>query len=177
MSESSPSPARYWLTLFRDWALAGVVVVAAFATWNWITSPLPLSAGPAPDFTLPRIEGGDFQLSDLEDRTVVLNFWFTDCGPCRGEIPELSAWAAMHPDVPVVGVSTDRLDINQLRARSRQLGVNYTVVHDALGRVSRDYSVSVFPTTVVVKDGEVKLVRVGAINRTTLDTMMKQVGG
>ena len=174
MSEEAPSPARYWLTLFRDWALAGIVVIAAFATFQWVFNPPPLSHGPAPVFVLPNLDGGEVRLADYDGQTVVLNFWFSDCGPCRQEIPELSKWSEAHPDVPLIGVSTDRLEPAQVRTRAAQLGVNYLVAHDAYARVARDYSINVYPTTVIVKDGEIRAVRVGSVNRTTLDTLVAQ---
>jgi cytochrome c biogenesis protein CcmG, thiol:disulfide interchange protein DsbE len=42
-----------------------------------------------PDFTLPVIQGGKWQLSESSGKVVLLNFWATWCGPCREETPEL----------------------------------------------------------------------------------------
>lgn len=162
----------YWLTLLRDWGLAGIVVIAAFATFQWIFNPPPLSHGPAPDFTLPSLEGGQIAMADYRDKTVILNFWFSDCAPCRQEIPELAHWSEAHPEVPLIGVSTDRMDPSQVRTRALQLGVTYPVAHDMYARVAQDYHVNVFPTTMVVSGGEIRAVRVGAVNRTTLDDLV-----
>ena len=36
---------------------------------------------------------------DVKGKVMVLNLWFTGCGPCRKEMPELSTWKDEMPDV------------------------------------------------------------------------------
>lgn len=168
---------KYWMGLARDWGISLVIVFVAFALYQFATAPAPLSEGPAPEFVLPDLHGGEIELADFGESTVVLNFWFTDCGPCRHEIPELAAWSADHPDVPLIGVSTDQLPAEQLRTRAKQLGVTYPVAHDAYGRVARAYNVGLFPTTIVVSKGEIRTVQMGAIDRTMLDELVHAAGG
>ncbi len=163
---------KYWLGLARDWGISLLIVMVAFGLYQFMTMPAPLAEGPAPAFVLPDLDGGEIELADFGEQTVVLNFWFTDCGPCRHEIPELSAWSAAHPEVPLIGVSTDQLPGEQVRTRAKQLGVVYPVAHDAYGRVARDYNVGVFPTTVVVSNGEIRNVQMGAIDGSMLDEMV-----
>lgn len=162
---------KYWLGLARDWLLALAVVFSAYVVFQFVTSPTARSNGPAPHFALPDLEGNTFDLAE-HDGLVVLNFWFTDCPPCRREIPEISRWAKRNPDIPVIGVSTDRLPTTQLDTRSRQLGIPYTVVHDQDLKVSQDYGVAVFPTTMVLKDGEIRKVAVGEVDQTSLENMV-----
>jgi cytochrome oxidase Cu insertion factor (SCO1/SenC/PrrC family) len=40
-------------------------------------SPAPSAGHPAPDFTLPDLEGNELSLSDFEDQVVLVNFWAT----------------------------------------------------------------------------------------------------
>lgn len=60
---------------------------------------------PAPDFSVEVIDGGTFTLSEARGQPVIINFWASWCGPCRTEIPDISAFAEANPDVTVVGVA------------------------------------------------------------------------
>jgi thiol-disulfide isomerase/thioredoxin len=152
--------------------MALVVMAAGIATFQFIFNPAPRSSGPAPDFILPNpVDDSTVSLADYGDKPVLLNFWFTDCGPCRQEIPELTAWSVAHPDIPIVGISTDQYAPAILAARSQKLGITYTIAHDQTAEVSSDYNVSVFPTTVLVQGGEILVARVGTVDRAVLDRM------
>ncbi len=160
--------------LARDWLLAIVVVVALWFLWLTFFAPGPKNAGPAPDFALMDLEGEEVRLSEHDD-VVVLNFWFTSCPPCRHEIPELSAFHEANPDIPIYGVSIDRMPSSRLDAMSRKLGITYPVLHDAESRVANQYGVSLFPTTVVVHQGQIADVRMGEVTRRSLEAMVAAV--
>lgn len=52
-----------------------------------------------PDFSATDINGTTWTNADVNGKVMVLNIWFTGCGPCRREMPELSAWKDEMPDV------------------------------------------------------------------------------
>ena len=168
-----PRPASFLRGLLRDWGIALAVVVLVFAAYNLLFAPKPPALGPAPDFTLRTPTGEVVTLSQVRAEVVVLNFWFTTCPPCRAEIPELSAWSQANPDVPLYGVSTDvGMPPGRLQKEAERLGVRYPVLHDVRAEVAGKYGVDVFPTTLVLRDGQIVQARVGQVNAETLDAMV-----
>jgi peroxiredoxin len=172
-SPRPPPPTSFLGGLLRDWGIALAVVVLVFAGYNLLFAPKAPALGAAPDFTLSTPQGEEVTLSKVGADVVVLNFWFTTCPPCRAEIPELSAWSQAHPETPLYGVSTDvGMPPGRLQAAAQQLGIRYPVLHDVRAEVADEYGVDVFPTTLVLRHGEIVQARVGAIDRQTLDQMV-----
>ena len=69
----------------------------------------------APSFTAPTVTGtGDVRLADHRGRVVVLNFWRSDCAPCRDEFPVL-ARVAERGNADVIGLSTDAIPADARR--------------------------------------------------------------
>ena len=65
----------------------------------------------AGDFQVTLFTGGEFQLSDqLGKKSVVLNFWYPSCPPCREEMPAFqAAWEEVQgEDVLFLGMFVPR---------------------------------------------------------------------
>ena len=64
--------------------------------------------GSLPDLTLPCLGGGpDVSLDSLRG-PLIINLWFSGCGPCRDEMPALQAFYAEHGDeVGVLGIDVE----------------------------------------------------------------------
>lgn len=52
-----------------------------------------------PAFSATDIDGKQWTQEDVKGKVMVLNLWFSGCGPCRAEMPELSIWKNEMPDV------------------------------------------------------------------------------
>ena len=61
--------------------------------------PLLKEGDKFPDFKATDIDGETWTSADVKGKIMVLNLWFTGCGPCRAEMPELSTWKDEMPDV------------------------------------------------------------------------------
>lgn len=150
----------------KDWGLALVIVVAVMTLWS-VFSPGPRTGGDAPTFVAQDLQGNPVDLAKVTGDVVFLNFWATWCGPCQAEIPELNAFAAEHPDVTVIGVSTDeRMSPDRLAIHARKLNIEYPVWLDDSGAGGRAYDIQAIPATFVLdKDRHVITVIRGGTDR------------
>ena len=66
-------------------------------------------AAPAPDFSLPTLDGKTVRLSDYKGKLVLIDFWSTTCDPCMVEMPHLVELYKKHKDegFVVLAVSLD----------------------------------------------------------------------
>jgi thiol-disulfide isomerase/thioredoxin len=52
-----------------------------------------------PPFSEKDMEGNTWTNDSILGRVMVLNLWYSGCGPCRAEMPELSTWKEQLPNV------------------------------------------------------------------------------
>ena len=91
---------------------------------------MALQAGsPAPDFTLPLVDGGQLRLSSYRGKIVLLDFWAPWCVPCREEIPRFVELQRKYGDrgLQIIGVSMDDSP-EPVQAFYQQFRMNYPVV-------------------------------------------------
>jgi cytochrome c biogenesis protein CcmG, thiol:disulfide interchange protein DsbE len=134
-------------------AIAGVGVLGALLVWKLAhQTPPPKVGGPAPSFSLRRLDGaGTVSLASLRGKTVVLNFFASWCTPCKREAAALEqVWREYHSrGVVVLGIDT-----NDAASDARQFvsahGVTYPTVGGAGFGLAGRYGVPDLPATFVV---------------------------
>ena len=103
------SPARR--ALLRGAAALSVTGLGALIAPLASANALRVGA-PAPAATLVTLDGQRIATSELLGHVVILTFWATWCGPCREELPVLSAYATQHAaeGLIVLGFTLDSPD-------------------------------------------------------------------
>lgn len=143
----------------KSWALG--IALIALVGGAWLIGSRVREAGPAvreapqpgyraPGFSLRTLDGESLSLSDLQGRTVVLNFWATWCPPCRAEMPAFQRLYARYADrgLTVIGVNaTLGDDLAAVFAFRQQYHLTFPILLDETGQVNRRYRVTALPTT------------------------------
>ena len=92
----------------------------------------PEKGAAAPDFNLKVIDGQGktMQLSSLQGKAVLLNFWATWCEPCKIEMPWLAELQKKYgpQGLQIVGVAMDDAAEKEISRFARKIGVNYPVL-------------------------------------------------
>lgn len=112
-----------------------------------------------PPFKAVDINGQTWTNEDVKDKVMVLNCWFTGCGPCRAEMPELSGWKDEIPDV--IFFSSTYEDADTARQVLEKAGFNWTpIVND--NQFKTYVGGNGYPMTVVIdKSGIIRQVEFG----------------
>lgn len=138
----------------------------------------------APDFSLVDQYGKAHKLSDYKGKVVFLNFWATWCPPCRGELPHIEEiykeYKNNSENVIILGVTAPNLgregsekDISDFLSKQ---GYTFPVVFDNTGDIMEQYDINAFPTTFIVdKEGNVNKYVPGAMDKTTMESLINNV--
>ena len=112
-----------------------------------------------PKFSATDITGKVWTNDDVAGKVIVLNCWFTGCGPCRAEMPELSAWKNEMPDVMFFSSTYESAD--EAKSILEERGFNWiALVNDT--QFKEYVGNNGYPMTIVVdKDGVMRQIEYG----------------
>ena len=149
-------------------AVAAVIVVAA-----WAVSAARDRASTPGQLTATTTAGASFSLAAERGKPVVINLFGSWCGPCNSEAPELSAFAAAHPEVSFVGVADDqKADADAFMSK---YSLAYPVIADSSGVILMAWGVKGVPTTVFLdRNGVEKARLVGASTRAQFQAALQK---
>lgn len=136
----------------------------------------PLFSGPAPEFSLPDLDGEEVSLSDLAGEPVVVHFWGSWCEkPCDFQFELLAAARRKHPDVNFVGILF-RDDPADARRYARAHDAGWPMLVDADERAASAYGVAGVPLTFFIdRDGEITGSMVNEWARPQLERQIQRI--
>ena len=104
---------------------------------------------PAPTFSMSQVVGqGKVSLASLRGKVVVVNFWASDCIPCKEEQLMLNAAARHWSAKGVVFLGIDEVDLRgPAKAYLKRYAVEYPSVYDGTGVLAGKFGVTGTPET------------------------------
>ena len=179
-----PTPAERTRARGAGWGALAILAVGLVGGVMWTARHPgrlgPVTRGaPAPEFSLPRIDGkpGAIALSSLRGQVVVLDFWATWCPPCLAMLPTMHDLAnELAPrGVAFLGIDSDgdQTPPEEVERFVVEHAIPYPVVYDR-GVVNDLYRVRALPTMVVVaRDGSIVKVLTGMTGRGPLENAIE----
>ena len=125
--------------------------------------------------TIDYEENTVFDLSLQSGKPTIVNFWFPSCPPCVAEFPEIDRFYLKNRNsIKVVGIQLLGLDSAQDgQDFVRGKNIHFAVGADPTGKVSVDYHIKVYPTSVFVdSEGQIAGQWQGEISMQELDRQL-----
>ncbi|MBE3580538.1 MAG: TlpA family protein disulfide reductase [Thermoanaerobacteraceae bacterium] len=144
------------------------------------TRSLPIQIErPAPDFTLPTLDGGRVTLSELRGKPVFINFWTTWCPFCLQEMPDFQQFFSRHGEevhMAIINVTAAEETLDDVRNFLAATGYTFPILLDTEGDVARMYLVRSLPTSFFLDaQGILRYYYPGPVTLETLEEALQEI--
>lgn len=146
-----------------------LAITVLFFLFSAMMPSAPVTGSDAPDFELKSPKGKTISLSKMKGKMVLVDFWASWCGPCRGENPNVVQAYEKYSKrkfkdgsgFEILSVSLDRDETKWIQAIEDDGLVWKNHGWDKDGIVSKLYRVTSIPKAFLI-DGDGKIVASGA---------------
>jgi thiol-disulfide isomerase/thioredoxin len=130
---------------------SGVHEVKEFTKWNAGRIKKKLAGNPAPELQVTDIAGNPLSLSNLNGKTVLLDFWTTWCPPCVADGPALEKLYQRYgnSNLTIIGISVNE-ERDTVEKFLHKHPHSFPVVLSSENEMPRAYQIGVFPTYIVI---------------------------
>lgn len=135
----------------------------------------------APDVTFTTLQGKNIELSSLQGKVVLVNFWATDCPGCIAEMPDLIETYQRYRDrgFEIVAVAMAYDPPSRVLNYATSKNLPFPVMHDGFGEIAASFNdVSLTPTAFIIdQQGNIISHVVGELDFNALHAMLdKRLG-
>jgi thiol-disulfide isomerase/thioredoxin len=148
-------------TLFWILGLGALVVGLAVAQGHLERTGQPRLGEPAPEIVVPGLAGGEWRLSSLRGKVVLVDFWARWCDPCVEQMPALQRLFERMRDRPFVlfSVNIEGAPAREVRRWLDERGFTFPAAQDRTGLAREAFRASRIPLLVLIgSDGIVRKV-------------------
>ena len=113
----------------------------------------PLTAGrPAPDFSLPGLDGKRLSLADHKGHVVLVNIWATWCPPCIDEMPSMQALykELKGENFEILAVSIDALGSKAVAPFMKKYNLSFPALLDPEATIKTLYQTTGVPESFII---------------------------
>jgi len=106
-------------------------------------------AGPVPELQGSLLNNESYSLLADSRRPLLVHFWASWCPVCKLEQESIQA---ISKDYPVITIAMQSGEANEIAEFMRQQGLQFPVINDPHGRLSRRFGVRAVPSSFIVAD-------------------------
>jgi len=109
---------------------------------------------PAPNFTLPRLDGKMVSLADYKGKVILLNIWATWCPPCVEEMPSMEKlYQELKGEAfEILAVSIDVLGAKAVIPFMKKHKLSFPALTDTKGVIKSLYQTTGVPESIIIDE-------------------------